>query len=80
MGAHLTGGPLVTVDPETDVREVMERMKEHRVRRLPVVSGGRLVGVVSLADVVRLEGPVDPLEVESVLEGVSASPHSLVRA
>ena len=70
--AHLTGEPLVTADPETDVRQVMKRMKEHRVRRLPVISDGRLVGVVALADVVRMEGPLDPLEVESVLEGLSA--------
>lgn len=80
VGAHFTPEPLVTVDPETDVREVMERMKAHQVRRLPVVAHGRLVGVVALADVVRLDGPVDPLAVEAVLEGVSASTHLLVPA
>lgn len=71
VGAHLTAGPLATVEPDTDVREVMEQMKAHQVRRLPVVAGGRLVGVVALADLVRLEGPLDPLEVESVVERVS---------
>jgi CBS-domain-containing membrane protein len=71
VGAHLTRGPLATVEPDDDVREVMERMKAHQVRRLPVVAGGRLVGVVALADLARLEGPLDPLEVESVVERVS---------
>jgi CBS domain-containing protein len=71
VGAHLTAGPLVTVEPDTDVREVMEQMKAHQVRRLPVVDGGRLVGVVALADLVRLEGPRHPLEVESVVEGLA---------
>ena len=71
VGAHLTAGPLATVEPDTDVREVMEQMKVHQVRRLPVVAGGRLVGVVALADLARLEGPLDPLEVESVVERVS---------
>jgi CBS domain-containing protein len=72
VGAHLTAGPLATVEPDTDVREVMEQMKAHQVRRLPVVAGGRLVGVVALADLARLEGPLDPLEVEGVVERVSA--------
>jgi CBS domain-containing protein len=71
VGAHLTAGPLATVEPDTDAREVMEQMKAHQVRRLPVVAGGRLVGVVALADLARLEGRLDPLEVESVVERVS---------
>lgn len=80
VGAHLTRGPLATVEPDTDVREVMERMKERQVRRLPVVAGGRLVGVVALADLARLEGVLDPLEVESVVQRVSAPAHLLVPA
>lgn len=77
VAAHLTGAPLATVEPDADAREIMELMKEHQLRRLPVVSDGRLVGVVSLADVARLEGPIDPLEVESVIERVSAPAHLL---
>lgn len=71
VGAHLTAGPLVTVEPDADVREVMEQMKAHQVRRLPVVAGGRLVGVVALADLARMAAPEGPLEVEAVLERVS---------
>ncbi|HEX3290122.1 MAG TPA: CBS domain-containing protein [Gaiella sp.] len=41
----------VTVAPDQDLDEAMELMAHHRVRRLPVVSGGRLVGVISQADV-----------------------------
>ena len=41
----------VTVAPEQDLDEAMELMARHRVRRLPVVADGRLVGVVSQADV-----------------------------
>jgi CBS domain-containing protein len=42
---------LVTVAPDQDLDEAMELMAHHRVRRLPVVSDGRLVGVISQADV-----------------------------
>ena len=41
----------VAVAPDQDFDEAMELMAEYRVRRLPVVDGERLVGVVSQADV-----------------------------
>ena len=41
----------VAVAPDQDLDEAMELMAEHRVRRLPVVDDGRLVGVLSQADV-----------------------------
>jgi CBS domain-containing protein len=41
----------VAVAPDQDLDEAMELMAEHRIRRLLVVDDGRLVGVVSQADV-----------------------------
>jgi CBS domain-containing protein len=41
----------VAVAPDQDLDEAMELMAEHRVRRLPVIDDGRLVGVLSQADV-----------------------------
>jgi CBS domain-containing protein len=42
---------LVTVTPDTDLSEARDLMAAHRVRRLPVVKGGELVGILSLGDV-----------------------------
>lgn len=42
-----------TVSPEDDCREATRLMSLHQVRRLPVVEDGKLVGVISLADVAR---------------------------
>jgi CBS domain-containing protein len=42
---------LVTVEPDDDLDEALALMARHRVRRLPVVEDGRLVGVVAQADV-----------------------------
>jgi CBS domain-containing protein len=42
---------LVTVEPEQDLDEALALMARHRVRRLPVVEGGRLVGMLAQADV-----------------------------
>jgi CBS domain-containing protein len=41
----------VTVAPSEALDDAMELMARHKVRRLPVVDGGRLVGVVSQADI-----------------------------
>ena len=41
---------VISVSPDTSTREAAELMSEHQVRRLPVVEGDRLVGIVSLGD------------------------------
>lgn len=42
----------ITCAPDEDVAEVAERMREHEVQHLPVCRAGRVVGVLSLADIV----------------------------
>ena len=50
IGDILTKAP-VTVSPDTKISEARDAMAEHRVRRLPVVKNGQLVGIISLGDV-----------------------------
>ena len=42
-----------TCEPGHDVDEVMAQMTEHRIRHVPVIDDGELVGVVSIGDVVK---------------------------
>jgi len=42
---------LVTVTPDTPLSEARHLLAEHRIRRLPVIAGRRLVGIVSDRDV-----------------------------
>ena len=42
-----------TVSPGDDCREATRLMALHQVRRLPVVEGGKLVGMISLSDLAR---------------------------
>jgi CBS domain-containing protein len=44
---------VITVKPETYIIECMELMSTHHFRHLPVVKGGKVVGVISIGDVVR---------------------------
>lgn len=44
---------LSTVSPDDDVDRVMDLMKREQVRRIPVVEGDRLVGIIAQADVAR---------------------------
>lgn len=45
---------VITVTPETTVREAMEILTHHHVSGLPVVAGGRTIGLVSAADLLAL--------------------------
>ena len=46
-------GKPVTIGADDSVEEALATMKEHQVRRLPVIDGHDLVGVVSQADIAR---------------------------
>lgn len=49
----LAQGEAVTIGADDDAGEILATMTEHKVRRLPVIDGHRLVGMVAQADVAR---------------------------
>jgi CBS domain-containing protein len=53
VGEAMTA-PAITTEPDRPVTEAARRMVERQVNRLPVVEDGRLVGIVTRADLVRL--------------------------
>ncbi|MFI8950213.1 CBS domain-containing protein [Streptomyces sp. NPDC053750] len=56
VGAVCTRGPLV-VAPDDPVADAVALMREHAVRRLPVVEDGLPVGMVSLGDLAEARAP-----------------------
>lgn len=55
-----SGDPL-TASPDEDAEAVADRMREGAVRRIPVVEGGRPIGIVSLGDLAIRMDPTSPL-------------------
>ncbi|NYH54765.1 CBS domain-containing protein [Nocardiopsis arvandica] len=58
---------LATVPPQSDIRDAVHVMRTSAVRRLPVVDGDRVVGVVSMGDLARA------VDEDSALADVSAA-------
>ena len=46
--------PVVSVEEDTEVGEIARLLVAHRINRVPVVREGRIVGIVSRADLVRV--------------------------
>jgi CBS domain-containing protein len=44
---------VITATPHDDVEKVMGLLTEHRIRHLPVLDDGRLVGIISIGDIVK---------------------------
>ena len=51
-GEVMTGAP-VTVDVETPIKDVMKKLEENRIVRVPVTNQDKLVGIISRRDVIR---------------------------
>lgn len=50
---ELMSSKVIYVTPETDLEQVMALMTEKRIRHVPVLAEGRLMGIVSIGDVVK---------------------------
>ena len=67
--SELAQGKPVTIGADDDAAEILHTMGAHQVRRLPVIDGHDLVGIVALSDVAKAL-PDKP--VGEVLEAISA--------
>jgi CBS domain-containing protein len=63
--------PLITGEPAMDLEEAAALMVQHRVRRLPVVDGDELVGIVTLDDIAVRSGNLEVAQrmTHQVIEG-----------
>ena len=68
---ELGEGKPVTIGADDSVDEALRTMSEHKVRRLPVIDGHELIGIVSQADLAR---NVDEEKVGDLVEAISSAP------
>ena len=52
-GGELGDGKPVTIGADDSLDEALRTMAEHKVRRLPVIDGHELIGIVSQADIAK---------------------------
>lgn len=64
--------PVICVRRTTPLKEVARRLEKHRIKRVPVLEAGRLVGVVSRADLVRRLATLPPLPASPRVSGERA--------
>ena len=68
---ELGEGKPVTIGADDSIGEAIATMKEHKVRRLPVIDGHELIGIVSQGD---LAQEADEEDVGDLVETISAAP------
>lgn len=63
--------PLVTGEPEMELEEAAALMVQHRIRRLPIVDGRQLLGIVTLDDIAVRTGDLEVAQrmTADVIEG-----------
>ncbi len=68
---HHASRPLITGEPEMALEEAAALMVRHRIRRLPVVEDGELVGIVTLDDIAVRTGNLEVAQrmTAEVIEG-----------
>jgi CBS domain-containing protein len=44
---------LITISPKTELDECMQLMTDHRIRHLPIVDNNKVIGLISIGDVVK---------------------------
>jgi CBS domain-containing protein len=63
---QIMSSPVITVPPERTVSECLKIVTDRRVRHLPVVSDGRVVGVISIGDLVKAVIEEQQTQIESL--------------
>jgi CBS domain-containing protein len=64
-------GKTITIGADDSIDDALRTMVEHKVRRLPVIDGKQLVGIISQADVAT---NIDEEKVGDLVEAISAAP------
>jgi CBS domain-containing protein len=71
LGELLDGSEVVTIGADDTIEEAIRTMKDNAVRRLPVIDGTALVGMVSQADIARA---LPDAKIGDLVDAISSAP------
>jgi CBS domain-containing protein len=64
--------PLIVATPETPIDECMALMTDRRIRHVPVVKDGDVVGMVSIGDLVKFKSKQQSFEIQYLTDYITA--------
>jgi CBS domain-containing protein len=71
--ADIMTGKVISVTPDDSVEDCMHLMTNHRVRHLPVLEGGNVIGLVSIGDLVNWIISTQNAHIEQMEQYISGS-------
>ena len=75
--SEIMSKPLITIDPDSSLRDAARVMVKNNIRRLPVLKDNKLVGIIVVADFARKLD--EKIITDEILEAMARSPLSVVR-
>jgi len=70
--SEVMSAPVICVTPETGIEESMALMTDRRIRHAPVTDGGKLVGMVSIGDLVKFQTRQQTFEIKYLKDYITA--------
>ena len=68
----IMSSPLIVVTPETAIDECMALMTDRRIRHVPVVDEGEVVGIVSIGDVVKFKSKQQSYDIQYLTDYITS--------
>jgi CBS domain-containing protein len=69
---EIVSTPLIVATPETTIDECKALMTDRRIRHVPVVKDGEVVGIVSIGDIVKFESNQQSFEIKYLTDYITA--------
>lgn len=70
--SEVMSSPVICITPSTGVEESMALMSDRRIRHAPVTDEGRLVGMISIGDLVRFQSRQQSFELKYLKDYITA--------
>jgi CBS domain-containing protein len=70
--SEIMTSPLIVVTPDTPVDECMAIMTDRRIRHMPVVEDGEVMGMVSIGDLVKFQSAQQDFKIQYLTDYITA--------